>query len=352
LIQGIGSAMTFSTSMALLISAFPQEIRGEIIGYNTSVVYLGLSAAPIIGGLMTQELGWQSLFFFNALAGILIIAAIHTYIKTDWSDAGQEQFDLKGSIVYGLGICALMYGFSKLPDLLGIMLTLIGLTSLYMFASYELKIKFPVLDMHLFRENKIFAFSNVAALLNYAATFGVTFILSLYLQYVKGLGPRDAGFYLITQPVCMAIAASFSGRLSDKMDSGKLASIGMALAVVGILLLTFLDISTKTIFIIPALVVLGSGIGLFSSPNTNAIMSSVEKKYLGVASATTSTMRLTGQLLSMAIATLSIHVFIGKAEITESNTPQFLLGIRIIFIVFAILCFIGIFASLARSKKK
>jgi EmrB/QacA subfamily drug resistance transporter len=351
LIQGIGSAMTFSTAMALIISAFPPNIRGKIIGYNVSAVYIGLSAAPFLGGMLAQSLGWRSLFLMNAIAGIFIIIAFSLKIKHEWVDASHEKFDFIGSILYGISVCALMYGISKLPDILAIVLTISGLVGLFVFISYEMKLKFPVLDIHLFLDNKVFAFSNMAALFNYAATFGVTFVLSLYLQYVKGLGPRDAGLFLITQPVCMALMASISGRLSDKFDSGKIASIGMSLVVIGIIFLIFLDDSTPIILIIPDLIILGLGIGLFSSPNTNAIMSSVEKKYLGVASATTSSMRLTGQLISMAISTLAIHLFIGKAVISRTNIQGFIQSIHLVFIVFAVLCFVGIFASLARNKR-
>jgi EmrB/QacA subfamily drug resistance transporter len=351
LVQGVGSAMTFSTSMALIISAFPPNVRGKIIGYNVSAVYIGLSVAPLLGGIMTNYLGWRSLFIVSAVAGVFIIFAVSRWIKTEWADAKQEKFDLTGSFIYASSICALMYGFSKLPDRYAVILTIIGLSGLFIFIKYELHIVFPVLDISLFRDNRVFAFSNLAALFNYAATFGVTFVLSLYLQYAKGLSPRGAGLYLVTQPICMALMASFSGRLSDKYDSGKLASIGMALVVVGIIVLTFLNDNTQTWLIIPALGILGIGFGLFSSPNTNAIMSSVEKKNLGVASATTSTMRITGQLLSMAIATLSIHIFIGKANISKSNIHYFIQSIHLVFIVFAIICFIGIFASLARRKK-
>jgi EmrB/QacA subfamily drug resistance transporter len=352
LLQGLGSAMTFSTAMAIIISAFPQNIRGKIIGYSVSAVYIGLSAAPLLGGILTQSLGWRSLFIINAIAGTFIIIAMMFAIKSEWAEAKHEKFDFAGSIIYAFAVCTLMYGFSKLPGTVPAMLTFAGLVLLIFFIFYELKVEFPVLNIRLFRDNRVFAFSNLAALINYAATFGITFVLSLYLQYVKGLSPRDAGLYLITQPVCMAIMATFSGRLSDKYNSGTLASIGMSIIVIGLIILTFIDDSTSILLIVPALAVLGLGFGLFSSPNTNAIMSSVEKKYLGVASATTGTMRITGQLFSMAIASMAIHIFIGETQITKSNIPQFMQSMHIVFIVFAILCLIGVFASLARGRKQ
>jgi len=145
--------------------------------------------------------------------------------------------------------------------------------------------------------------------------------------------------------------ASYSGRMSDRIDSRILSSTGMSIIVAGLLMLIFITTNTKSTYLIIAQIVLGLGFGLFSSPNTNSIMSSVEKRYLGTASATLGTMRLTGQMFSMAIAAMSIHVFIGNAHINDSIIPDFMKSVHVIFLIFAVLCFIGVFASLARGKK-
>lgn len=350
-IQGIGSAMIVSSGIAIVISAFPPEKRGRIIGYNTTATYVGLSAAPLLGGILTQTLGWQSLFYISAIAGILIIAGILVGIKTDWAEAKNDKFDYTGSFIYVLSMSMLMYGFSKLPGRTAFILTLTGACGLVYFVYKELKIQTPVLDIRLFRNNRIFAFSNLAALINYAATFGITFILSLYLQDVKGFKPGDAGLIMVTQPLVMALTASISGRLSDRMDSRVLSSLGMAIIVIGLSLLVFLNTTTSNAYLFIALMILGLGFGLFSSPNTHSIMSSVDKKYLGTASATLGTMRLTGQMFSMAIAAMSIHLFIGDAAISAINIPGFMQSIKIIFTIFTILCFAGVFASLARGKE-
>ena len=209
----------------------------------------------------------------------------------------------------------------------------------------------PVLNISLFRDNKIFAFSNLAALINYAATFAITFVLSLYLQKVKGLQPVEAGMVLVTQPVLMAVVASISGRMSDRIDSRILSSLGMGIISIGLILLIFLTRSTSQGYLIGTLALLGLGFGLFSSPNTHSVMSSVEKKYLGTASATLGTMRLTGMMFSMAIAAMSIHLFIGEAAINTASIPGFMNSIKVIFTVFTVLCIAGVFASLARGKK-
>lgn len=350
-LQGIGSAMSLSSGMAIIISAFPPEIRGRIIGWNTTAVYVGLSAAPLLGGFLTKTLGWSSLFYINAIAGLLVIAGITYSVKTEWAEAKNDKFDITGSVIYILSMSALMYGFSKLPGLPATLLTSCGLFGLAAFVIWEIRDQSPVLDIALFSRNKIFAFSNLAALINYAATFGITFVLSLYLQDVIGLDPLHAGLILVMQPIVMAIVASVSGRLSDRIDSQILSSLGMAIIVGGLVMLVFLTTSTSHAYLIITLFILGFGFGMFSSPNTNSVMSSVEKKYLGTASATLGTMRLTGQMFSMAIAALAIHIFIGNDHIHESNVDSFMQSVKVIFIVFAVLCTLGVFASLARGKK-
>jgi MFS family permease len=352
MLQGLGSAMILSSGMALIVSAFPPEKRGRIIGINTSATYVGLSAAPLVGGMLTQQLGWQSLFFINAAAGFLIVAGILYGIKAEWAEARNDRFDLKGSLIYLVAMSSLMFGFSRLPGMEGFVLTGVGLAGMAVFIILQLKIPVPVLNIRLFYENRIFGFSNLAALINYAATFAITFVLSLYLQNVRGLTPSEAGLILVTQPVMMAIVASISGRLSDRIDSSILSSAGMAVIAVGLFLLVFLRAETPFTYLVPVLGLLGIGFGLFSSPNTHSIMSSVEKKFLGTASATLGTMRLTGMMFSMGIAAMAIHVFIGDAAIGESAVSGFLMAMKTVFTVFTILCLLGVFASMARGKKQ
>jgi EmrB/QacA subfamily drug resistance transporter len=351
-LQGIGSAMSLSSGMAIIISAFPPEKRGRIIGWNTTAVYVGLSAAPLLGGFMTKTLGWHSLFYINAIAGMLVIAGIIYGVKAEWAEAKNDHFDITGSLIYMPSMSALMYGFSKLPEDYAVILTIAGALGLVAFVIWELRQKSPVLDIALFSRNKTFAWSNLAALINYAATFGITFVLSLYLQNVLGLNPLDAGLILVTQPILMAVTASISGRLSDRIDSRVLASLGMAIIVTGLIALVFLTPETSHAYLVATLFLLGFGFGMFSSPNTNSVMSSVEKKYLGTASATLGTMRLTGQMFSMAIAAMAIHIFIGNEAISQNNYPDFMQSVRVIFIIFAVLCTLGVFASLARGKKQ
>lgn len=351
-LQGMGSAMMFGTGMAIITSAFPVSERGKAIGFTVSAVYLGLSVAPFLGGLLTEYFGWRSLFIVTIPFGLTVFIITLLAVKTEWAEARGEKFDYGGSVVYMVAIAVLMYGFSVLPDRSGIILTVLGAAGILVFIFMELRLTYPVMNIHLFKNNRVFAFSNLAALINYAATFAITFVLSLYLQYIKELSPKEAGILLVTQPLVMMVVASFSGRMSDRYDPRILSSLGMAVITVGLVFLSFLDYATVNGYIIASLVILGTGFGLFSSPNTNSIMSAVEKKFLGVASATVGTMRLTGQMVSMAVATMVFNVLIGNARISSANHHLFIHSTRIIFILFSIFCFIGVFASLARGKQK
>jgi EmrB/QacA subfamily drug resistance transporter len=349
-IQGIGGAMLFSTSTAILVSFFPFEERGKVLGINTAAVYTGLSSGPFIGGLITQHIGWRYIFFLNVVLGLLSLIIASRKLKFEWAEAKGEKFDFGGSIVYGVTLIIIMYGFSILPNMYGTYLITLGIIGFYVFSRFELKVNNPVFNMSLFTTNKAFAFSNLAALINYSATFAVGFLLSFYLQYIKEFNPQTAGIILVSQPVMMAVFSPMSGKISDKIEPRIVASTGMIITTIGLFILIFLKPDTSVIFIITSLIFLGFGFALFSSPNTNAVLSSIDKKYLGVAASTLSTMRMTGQMFSMGIALLIISIYIGKSKITLENHSALLSGIGTAFILFTSLCFAGIFASMARGR--
>ena len=350
-IQGIGSSMMFATGIALITSVFPPHERGRAIGMNVTAVYVGLSAAPVLGGIIIDALGWRSLFYIPALLGIPAVIAAIVAIKGEWAEAKGEMFDLQGSVVFVLSMSALMYGFSKLPMVQAIIMTVAGVLGLTLFIRLQINAEYPVFNVSLFRTNRLFALSNLAALINYAATFAITFVLSFYLQYIKGLSPREAGMLLVIQPLVMALTASWSGRLSDKHDPRILASTGMVIIALGLALLIPISSKTTLIYIVVILGILGLGFGMFSSPNTNAIMGSVEKRYIGLASGTVATMRLVGQMLSMGIATMVIHIFIGSETINPSNYKQFINSAGTTFAIFVALSILGVWASLARGAR-
>jgi EmrB/QacA subfamily drug resistance transporter len=351
-LQGAAAAMIFATGVAMLTSVFPVGERGKALGLNVAAVYLGLSLGPPLGGLLTQFFGWRSVFLINVPLGVIIIALILRRLKADWAEARGERFDLTGTLLYSLSLTVIMYGVPLLTARRGVWLVVIGLLGLVAFFRWEQRTEHPVLDVNLLRGNAVFTFSNLAALVHYSATFAVTFLLSLYLQYTKGLAPRDAGLILVAQPLVMAAFSPIAGRLSDRIEPRTVASLGMAFTVLGLALLAFLGEGTTLAFIIATLVILGFGFALFSSPNANAVMSSVDRRFYGVASSTLGTMRLSGQMLSMGIATLVFALYLGRVRIAAANPASFLHSLKVAFAVFAVLCFCGIFASLARGRLK
>jgi len=348
--QGFGAAMFVTTGMAILTSVFPPKRRGRAIGIYVAAVYIGLSVGPFAGGFLTQYLGWRSIFGVVVPFGVASVWVTLKYLKDEWADARGEKFDIAGSLLYAASVFLLVYGASLLPQLLAVYFILTGAITMVVFVRLELYTRQPVFEVRLFSGNKLFAFSSLAALINYAATFAVTFLLSLYLQYIKGLDPRTAGTILVAQPVVMALFSPLAGRLSDRVEPRLISSAGMTLTVMGLFLFSLVGTTTGIIYIISTLVMLGFGFALFSSPNMNAIMGSVDKKFFGIASGTVATMRLLGQMTSMAIAMVIFAVFIGREQITPSNYELFLKSVKISFVVFTFLCVIGIFFSLTRGE--
>ena len=349
-LQGIGGAMIFSTGTAMLISAYPLGERGKILGINITAVYVGLTVGPFIGGILTQYLGWRYIFLFTVFLGVTIVYITLALIEPEVSTREDEGFDLTGSLIYAMALFAIMYGFSQLPTIQAGCLIATGLLLLGLFIFQQLKSPFPLMDIRLFLNNRVFAFSNLAALINYSATFVINFLLSLYLQNIKALTPAEAGLILIAAPAMQALISPFAGRLSDRFEPQIIASIGMALTVIGLVLLIFINGSTSINYVFVCLILLGVGFALFSSPNVNATMSSVEKKYYGVASATLGTMRLTGQMFSMGITMLIFAIILGDHPIAPANHHLFLKSTKLIFSILSVLCCGGIFASLARGK--
>jgi EmrB/QacA subfamily drug resistance transporter len=351
-IQGIGAAMIFATSAAILTSIYPPNERGKALGINVAAVYLGMSVGPFLGGVMVEALGWRSVFWANVPLGLLTAALAATRMRGEWTGSPGDPFDLAGSAVYALAVVALMMGFSQLPAMRGVWLVLAGVAAGAAFLTREGRIPHPVLDLRLLRGNRVFTLSSLAALINYAATASVTFLLSLYLQYIKALSPREAGVVLIAQPLMQAIFSPLAGRLSDRVEPRIVASTGMAFTAAGLVMLTFLGDGTSLAYVVACLLVLGFGFGLFSSPNTSAIMGAVERRHYGVASGLVGTMRVFGQMLSMGTAMILFALYIGQVQITPEYYGRFMASARTAFAISAVLCAMGILASLARGRAR
>lgn len=350
LLNGIGGAMTYATSLAILTSSYPKSERGKVLGINVAAVYLGLSLGPTLGGLLTQWLGWHSIFYSCSLLSLVVLPVAIYSIPSDSKKDDSGNFDLAGSVVYGAGIAAVVYGFPKMPGIEGLVWVVAGITSLIFFVRIEKESDNPLLSMEVFRQNPVFVFSNIAAFINYSATYALVFLMSLYLQQISGWSPSKAGMILVAQPVMMTLLSPIAGRLSDKYEPAIVATSGMIITVAGLAMLAFIGASTGIGFIIAVLMLLGTGFALFSSPNTNAVMSSVKPAQLGIASATLGTMRLTGQTMSMGITLLILSLYLGKSSEIRTEGIELLNGIKLTFTVFALLCVAGSFFSMKRGK--
>ena len=350
IIQGIGSGMIFGTSMAILTAVFPPHERGKVLGITISSVYIGLSSGPFIGGMLTEHVSWRSLFVVTFVLCLIVLGLIFFKLKGEWADAKGEPFDFPGSLIYALSLIFLITGFSLLPNKKSFVLLIFAGIGMVSFFLRERKTPYPVFNIDLLINNKTFALSNAAALIHYSATFAVTFLISLYLQYIKGLSAQAAGIILISQPVMMALFSPLAGKISDTVEPRIIASLGMGITSAGLMLLTLLTSQTNIMFVVGILLLMGLGFAFFSSPNMNAIMSSVDRRFLGIASGSAGTMRVLGQLFSMGMATLILALFIGRVPITKEVYPLLMKSIRIILLLFSGLTFLGIFASMVRGS--
>ena len=336
--------------MAILTSVFPPQQRGRVIGIAVTAVYIGLMSGPFSGGLLTDYLGWRSLFIAISCLGAIPLVLLLFFLKGEWADAAGESYDLVGLVLYVPSLIAIIYGISTLQQLSGRLIFAGGCCGLSAFFWWQRRVDDPLFQVNLFLENRPFALSNAAALIHYSATFGLVFLFSFYLQYIKGMDAKTTGLILIAQPLVMALCSSYAGRLSDRVEPRIPASIGMGITILMLFFFSFLDSETPVFLVVIALAVLGFGFALFSSPNMNAIMGSVEPRYLGIAAGSSGTMRVLGQVLSMGIATLVLSLYVGRNVITPDRYPLLQLSISRTFLLFSLLCLPGFFASMARGE--
>jgi MFS family permease len=370
-VQGVGGAMIFATNIAMLIDTFPANMRGRVLGIATAMVYIGASLGPVIGGFITHQFGWRSvLMLITALSVCAFIIAIARLPKEPAQGAGsgagmgsgvdagagdetKQRLGPVSVILYIVSVVLVLYGFTTLTQNIFSYIALgAGAVLLVLFVRYESTAKAPVVQIRLFRGDPNFLLSNLAALLNYSATFAVSYLLSIYLQLVAGYAADVSGLILIAQPIVQAVVAPIAGRISDRRSPYLLASAGMALCAATLFILIFVGIDTSLPVILAALMIAGVGIGLFSPSNTNAIMSSVQPRDYGSASSLTSTMRTFGQVFAMAIITIVMNFVIGNTPIAEVPHEKIVESMHTGFIIFCAICAVGIFISLNRKKGK
>jgi len=349
-LQGIGASMTMTTGAPILVSVFPPAERGKVLGINVAAVYLGLSMGPFIGGILTQHFGWRSIFLICIPIGIITVLLVFFKLKEDLTIRTNGKVDVIGSSLYSIALVAMVYSSSNLAKFFGWPLLIGGILFFILFIFRSLKTEDPIFNISLFTRNRLFAFSNIAALINYSATYSLIFLMSLFLQKIKGFSPQVAGTILVAQPLIMTVLSPVAGRISDKIEPRILATSGMFISAVGLFLFVFLNEQSSLYFIVAVLMMMGFGFGIFSSPNMNTIMSSVDKNQLGVASGTSATMRVIGQMVSMTIATLIFSFYFNGTQIKNVPNPVFISSMHIAFIISGIICLTGIYFSNSRGN--
>ncbi len=349
-LQGMSAAMLYATQVAIVSSVYPPPKRGRVIGLTVSMIYLGLTAGPMVGGYIIDQLGWRASFLIHIPLALTAIMIGLLYVKQDWLADTRGSMDIFGAAIYAIAIFFLCLSVSYIPATTGYVLFVIALFSIAFFMLFERAHKHPILNVNLFFTNRVFTFSCLASLIIYTATFANVVQVSLYLQYLKALSATTAGFIMMCQPITMALFSPLAGRLSDKFEPRYMASVGVFISAIGLSLLAMLTVDSSIFYLIIALFLTGLGFGFFSSPNVNAIMSSVEKKQLGSANGVVATMRIVGQMTSMILVTLVFALLLGSAEIMPDNYADLEQAIRSIFTIAALLCLPAFYFSFARGK--
>jgi EmrB/QacA subfamily drug resistance transporter len=351
-LQGLGAAFISANSAAIVTDTFPREERGKALGINTMAVYTGLTVGPVLGGVLVQNYGWRSIFFVNVPIGIVVVALTTLKLKENTPDVRGTGFDLPGAVTLSLGLASTLvvltlggvFGWVSVPSIL---LAGLSVVMLLLFVRIEKLARFPTLDLSLFTRNRLFAAANATAFLSYVAVNGVTLMMAIYLESIRGLDAESAGLFLIAQAVPMALLSPLSGWLSDRIGSRVIATLGMGIVSAGLFLFSELNPASSGLDTVVRLVVV--------------VMGSVSQEKLGVGAGTLGTMRFMGQSIGLALlgavmaATLPtqalLAVFAGLTAQGGLGISQFYVGMRDFFLIATGIGALGTLASTTRGQE-
>ncbi len=363
-LQGVGGALLFSTSPALLTAAFPPAERGRALGLNAVVVALGTSIGPTVGGIITASLSWRWIFTINVPIGALGII-LTTHILRERPETRPARFDPLGAVLLAVGlafvIAALSFG-TELGFLSPFILSAgaVGLAALAVLPLVEKRVAHPIIDLSLLSD-RVFLSANLSLVLSFLSLFAVSFIMPFYLEQLRGFPTQTAGLLLTPLPLTIALFAPISGWIADRTGNTRwLASSGLLVACIGLVLVGMLKADSTPADIVLRLFVVGLGQALFQSPNNSALLGSAPPHARGVASGFLATGRVIGQSLSVAIAGAVFTTMGGAvaglalqsdAGDTAALQGVFLAGFRSALFLCAGIAVIGAFASLIRGKE-
>ena len=352
-LQALGAAMLFANSPAILTKNFPAAQRGQALGLQATMTYLGLTVGPSLGGWLTVQFGWRSVFYINVPVGSLALLLSLRFIPRDAERAAEhgERFDLAGAATFMSGLIALLLGLNQghawgwtSPAIL--VLLAAAAVLLGAFLLIEQRAANPMLDLSLF-QRRLFSAAVSSAVLNYICLYSITFVLPFYLIQGRGLNPAQAGLLLTAQPLVMAIAAPVSGTLSDRIGSRVLSTLGMSILAAGLFLLSRIGPDTPLSSVAVALAIVGLGIGIFISPNTSALMGSAPRHRQGIASGVLATARNVGMVLGVGLAGAIVTTILTQGQAMGSTTALFD-GVSAAFLAASGVAGLGILTSAIR----
>lgn len=357
-LQAIGASATMALSQGIITATFPVNERGSALGITGTTVAIGSLLGPSLGGVLVHAFGWQSIFFINVPIGI--IGTILTFIIIPELDKGSiiKGFDYKGSILFMTAILVFFLGLlfiqdNVLPIFMFIPVLLLSAGMLYGFISYERKRKNPLINLVLFKI-RVFSMGIICAFLSFIAIFSTTLFIPFFLQYILQLDTLKAGLLMSFYPATTAIFAPISGWLSDKLSYRYLTIAGLSISTLTLFAMTTIHSSTPYAVIAILMSLLGLGVSVFQSPNTNSIMCAVPRNELGIAGGINALSRnlgmVSGVTLSVILFTFTTKMNINNMNVnTASNTTLFLKGFHFVMLLAAFSSLIAVIISLVRS---
>lgn len=337
-LTGLGAAMVFGTSFALLSLSLSEGERGEALGINIASNLTGFALGFFLGGLLTYYASWRFVFVIILPISTLLIALIRLRLPGECALSKGQKFDVVGSAMIAALLFLVILGLSRLPSIMGGVLIISGIAVFLLFAMRQSRNSSPVIDLGLFRSNRCFSFSNAAIMIYTTSTLAVIFLFSFYLQYIKGFDSKQSGLILMASTLIMASLVIYAGRLSDRMNPYRLASIGVTLSLAGLLPMIFISSNTPLFLALLELVLVSAGGSFFYPAMVKIILGSIPRDKYGVGSSLAETMRLVGNAGSMALVTVGFTFYLGGTVILPENYPAFLQSMRLILAAFSVLC--------------
>ena len=350
--QGIGDAMIMASSLVLLSRKWNPEQRGESFGLFLFAGYLGYISGLLGGGSLIDLFGWKASFLFTVPLTVITGLAGYMISKSDKTtfDTKTGNFDFRGMLLFGPAIILLTIGLSQIPSTISIPIILTGIIIFIMLIIHEKQIEYPLFDISIFKNNNIFSLAILSDLLYYAGIGAISYTLSTYLETARDFSSFNVALIILPISISQGFLSPISGKLSDRIDPKYISAAGVGIVFIMLLIYSQLDLNTEIIKISLIAALIGIGFALFSAPNKNAIMSSVNSDNHGNASGIANTFEQTGNLASIGIAA-AIMTFISGSSISGSYSPEILLeSIDLIFLVLAGICLINILVILIREK--